>query len=320
MLLSFVVPCYNEEEMLPEFVEELGKVTEQIVQEYKFDLEMIFVDDGSSDNTKQLLQKYSQHNDSVHYISFTRNFGKEAAILAGLRASKGDYILLIDCDLQDPPELVLDMVKKMMEEPCDCVAARRTNRQGEPVMRSFFAKMFYKINNATSDTKLVPGARDFRLMTRRMVNSILELSEVNRFSKGIFAWVGYDTKWIDYENKTRRVGKSKWKWSNLFSYGMDGLIDFSTKPLEMAAWMGMFFFILSIIGIIIVIIRKLTIGDPVAGWPSLVCIILFCSGIQLFCTGIIGAYLANMYIEVKKRPMYIIEESDFKNGEIEKNG
>lgn len=302
-IISIVIPCKDEEESLPIFMEELNKVTNEM-KEYSF--EYIFVDDGSKDKTLDVIKNLNLKNKK--YLSFSRNFGKEAAMYAGLKEASGDYVTIMDADLQDPPSLLFKMEEVIRTEGVDCAAARRVNRKGESKIRSFFANLFYKIINSMINYKIENGARDFRLMSRRMVNSILELSEYNRFSKGIFSWVGYETRWIDYENVERVKGKTKWSFFNLFRYAIDGIVGFTTSPLVLASYLGLLMFILALIAIVIVIVRKLIFGDPTSGWPSLVSIILFCSGIQLLCTGIIGEYLSKTYLETKKRPLYIVKE------------
>lgn len=310
MLLSLVIPCFNEEDVLNLFMEKTSAVTETIREKYGIDTEYIFVNDGSKDATLRILREFHQKDPAVHYISFSRNFGKEAALYAGLKAAKGDYTAVMDADLQDPPELLIRMTDVLVNQRADCAAARRMNRDGEPVIRSWFARRFYSLINRSNDPDLAEGVRDFRMMNRQMLDAVLSISEYNRFSKGIFAWVGFTTEWIPYEHTDRAAGTTKWSFRQLAHYGIDGLIGYTVKPLEIAAWAGILFFLLSMIGIIFIIVRKLLFGDPVAGWPSLVCIILFCSGIQLFCTGIIGEYLAKTYLEVKNRPVYIIQETD----------
>ena len=310
MLFSVIVPCYNEEEMIDEFYQETKKVVDEIKRTYSLDAEYIFVDDGSKDKTLEKLRVLHQENDECKYISFSRNFGKEAALYAGLQTAKGDYVVVIDADLQDPPALMLDMMKIMHDKKVNCVAAKRKNRKGEPAIRRFFSKQFYKIINSMSETKIDDGVRDYRLMSRKMVDGILEISEVNRFSKGIFSWVGYSTEWVEYEYVDRKNGKSKWSFRKLWRYAIDGIVGYTTNPLKVASNLGIWMFILSFIGIIFVVIRKLIYGDSTSGWPSLVCIILFVSGVQLLCIGIIGEYLAKTYVEVKKRPIYLIEETD----------
>ena len=305
--ISIIVPCYNEEEALPLFYKEIKKIEEKM--EY-LNFEYIFVNDGSKDKTLEILRKFSKKDDKARYISFSRNFGKEAAMLAGLEYSSGDYVTIMDADLQDPPHLLIEMYNAIENEGYDCVGTRRVTRKGEPPIRSFFARMFYKIINKMSKTEMVDGARDFRLMTRQMVDSILELKEYNRYSKGLFSFVGYKTKWLEYENVERVAGTTKWSFWKLLIYAFEGIIAFSTVPLVIAAIIGIMFFIVSFIMIIVIIAKTLMFGDPVGGWPSLVCIIFFVSGVQLFCLGIIGAYLPKTYLETKKRPIYIVKETE----------
>lgn len=306
-LISVVVPCYNEEETLPLFYKEIKKV-EKDMKEVKF--EYLFINDGSSDDTLEVLRKLSKKDKEVRYISFSRNFGKEAAMLAGLEHSKGDFVTIMDADLQDPPPMLKDMYKGIVKDGFDCVATRRTNRKGEPIIRSFFAKWFYKIINKMSKVEMVDGARDFRLMTRQMVDSVLSLKEYNRYSKGLFSFVGYKTKWLEYKNVQRAAGDTKWSFGKLLVYAFEGIIAFSTTPLIIAAIVGILFFFVSFVMILVIIIKTLAFGDPVSGWPSLVCIIFFVSGVQLFCLGIIGAYLSKTYLETKERPIYIVQETN----------
>lgn len=303
--ISVVVPCYNEEKSIPIFYKEMNKV---MVKMKKLDFELIFVDDGSSDSTLEVCKNLAKEDKRVRYISFSRNFGKEAGIYAGLTKSSGDYVTLMDVDLQDPPELLPKMYNLIKEEGYDSVGTRRVTRKGEPPIRSFFARCFYKLINKMSKTEMVDGARDYRLMTRKMVNSILEMKEYNRYSKGLFSFVGYKTKWIEYENRERVAGETKWSFWKLVIYALDGIIAFSTTPLWIAAIIGLLFCLISFIAILVIIIKTLVFGDPVGGWPSMVCIIFFVSGIQLFCIGIIGAYLSKTYLETKHRPIYIIKE------------
>lgn len=305
--ISIIVPCYNEEESMPLFYEEICKISKEFK---KVDFEYIFVNDGSKDKTLEIARDLSKKDKRVRYISFSRNFGKEAAILAGLEYSKGDYIAIMDADLQDPPSLLKDMYDGIKNEGYDCVATRRVNRKGEPPIRSFFAKCYYKLINKISKTEIVDGARDYRLMTRQMVNSILSVKEYNRFSKGIFSWVGYETKWLEYKNVERVAGTTKWNFWKLFLYSLESIVAFSTVPLAIASIMGLIFFLVSLIMIIFIIIKTLTFGDPVAGWPSLVCIIFFVSGVQLLGIGVIGQYLSKLYLEVKGRPIYIVKETE----------
>ena len=300
--LDIVVPCYNEEEMLPIFYRELSNNLKNI------NWNVIFINDGSNDNTLEVIKKLKNSYGNVKYISFSRNFGKESAIYAGLDYSTGDYIVLMDADLQDPPSLIPEMLKYISKY--DIVGTRRVTRKGEPQIRSFFARLFYKIANKITKIELVDGARDFRLMKREVVNAILDLKEYNRFSKGIFQWVGFETKWLEYENIERQKGETSWSFWELFKYSIEGIVSFTTAPLHIATIIGIFFSIIAFLSIIVIVIKTLLFGDPVEGWPSTVSIILFLSGIQLFAAGIIGEYLAKIYLESKKRPLYIIKEKD----------
>lgn len=306
--ISIIVPCYNEEQAIPFFYEEIIKLKEKM----KVNFEYIFVNDGSKDNTINILKDYAKKDKSVKYIHFSRNFGKEAAMLAGLELSTGDYVAIMDADLQDPPALLPEMLGILEDENTDydCVGTRRVTRKGEPPIRSFFARMFYKIINKMSKVEMVDGARDYRLMSRQMVNSILELQEYNRYSKGLFQFVGYNTKWLEYENIERVAGETKWSFWKLFLYALEGIIAFTTIPLAISSIMGILFCLVSFIMIIVIITKTILYGDPTSGWPSLVCIIFFVSGIQLFCLGIMGQYLSKTYLETKKRPIYIIKESN----------
>lgn len=308
--ISIIVPCYNEEQAIPFFYDEITK----IVEEMKNNFEFIFINDGSKDKTIEVIKQYSKKDKRVKYIHFSRNFGKEAAMLAGLKLSTGDYVAIMDADLQDPPSLLPKMLN-ILEDPnndYDCVGTRRVTRKGEPPIRSLFARMFYKIINKMSKIEMVDGARDYRLMSRQMVDSILELGEYNRYSKGLFQFVGYNTKWLEYENVERVAGETKWSFWKLFLYAIEGIVAFSTAPLAISSIAGILFCIISFIMIIIIIAKTIIFGDPTAGWPSLVCIIFFVSGIQLFCLGIIGQYLSKTYLETKKRPIYIIKETNIK--------
>ena len=305
--ISIIVPCYNEEEAMPIFYEEICKVAKKMK---KVDFEFIFVNDGSKDHTLDVARELHKKDERVRYVSFSRNFGKEAGMYAGLEAARGDYVAIMDVDLQDPPALIEEMYETLKNEDYDCVASRRVPRKGEPPIRSFFARCYYKLINKISKTEIVDGARDFRLMTRQMVDSILELKEYNRYSKGIFSWVGYKTKWLEYENVERVAGTTKWSFWKLFLYSLESIVAFSTVPLSIAAVMGILFCLIAFILIIVIIVKTLTVGDPVAGWPSMVCIIFFVSGIQLFCLGIIGQYLAKTYLEVKNRPIYLVKETE----------
>ncbi|WP_407424476.1 glycosyltransferase family 2 protein [Methanobrevibacter sp.] len=299
MKLDIVVPCYNEEKNIEKFFTEVSYVLKDI------DINIIFVNDGSSDNTLNEIKKLKD----VSYISFSRNFGKEAAIYAGLSKTTADYVILMDVDLQDPPSLIPEMMKYVDEY--DIVATRRVTRAGEPKIRSFFARLFYKLMNKISDIELVDGARDFRLMNRSVVDSILELNENNRFSKGIFEWIGFNTKWIEYENVERIEGETSWSFWQLFKYSIEGIVSFTVAPLYISTVMGIIFSIIAFISIIFIVIRTLLFGDPVSGWPSTISIILFIGGIQLLSIGILGQYLAKTYIETKNRPKYIIKEDNF---------
>lgn len=305
-LLSVIVPCYNEEENVSDFYDELFKNT-SFFQGKELEVELIYVDDGSSDNTVLEVKKLRERDKRVRLLSFSRNFGKEAAIYAGFQKSKGDYIVLMDADLQDPPSLLPEMYG-YIEQGYDSVATRRVTRKGEPPIRSFFARIFYRLMNRISKTEIVDGARDYRLMTRRVVDAILAMSEYNRFTKGIFGWVGYETKWLEYENIERRKGETKFSFWKLFAYSIEGITAFSTVPLTIAAVMGAAFCLVAFVLIVVTVVRTLIFGDPTSGWPSLVCIILLVSGVQLFCLGIVGQYLSKTYMEVKKRPIYLIKE------------
>lgn len=302
--LSVVVPCFNEQEAVPIFYNEVKKVLVTLKAEY----EIIFVDDGSSDKTLEEVKELSEKDKCVHYVSFSRNFGKEAAMYAGLKKAAGDYVVIMDVDLQDPPSLIPEMLSAVRSGEFDSAATRRTNRKGEPPVRSMFARLFYKLMRYFSDIDIVDGARDFRMMSRTMVDAVLSVSERGRFSKGIFAWVGFRTKYFEYKNVERSAGKTKWNFRKLFLYSLDGIVAFSTKPLVLASITGILFLFLSFLFIIFIIVRKVLFGDPTAGWPSLVCIILFVSGIQLFCTGILGQYLAKVYLETKQRALYIAKD------------
>lgn len=305
-LLSVIVPCYNEEENVRDFYDELQK-TSAFFQEKEIEIEILYIDDGSKDKTVAEVKKLREQDEHVRLISFSRNFGKEAAIYAGLQKARGDFVVMMDADLQDPPSLLPEMYG-YIEQGYDSVATRRVTRKGEPPVRSFFARLFYRIMNKISRTEIIDGARDYRLMTRQVVDSILAMSEYNRFSKGIFGWVGYETKWLAYDNIERKKGKTKWSFWKLFLYSLDGILAFSTVPLAIASIMGVLFCVLAFLLIIVTIIRKLAYGDPTSGWPSLVCIISLVSGVQLFCLGIVGQYLSKTYMEVKKRPIYLVKE------------
>lgn len=305
-LLSVIVPCYNEEESVKLFYTELIK-NDPIFAEKNIELELLYVDDGSRDKTVDEIKKIIEQDRRVHLVSFSRNFGKEAAMYAGLENARGDYVVLMDVDLQDPPSLLPEMLS-YLEQGYDSVATRRVSRKGEPPVRSFFARMFYRLMKKISKTEIMDGARDYRLMTRQMVDAILSMQEYNRFTKGIFGWVGFSTKWLEYENIERAKGETKWNFWKLFVYSIDGITAFSTVPLLFASVMGVLFCMLAFAMIVFVIVRKLIFGDPVSGWASQVCIMLLIGGVQFFCTGILGQYLAKTYMEVKKRPIYIVKE------------
>lgn len=305
-LLSVIVPCYNEEDNVALFYGELIK-NDCFFKEKGIEAEILYIDDGSTDRTAEEVKRLREKDERVHLVSFSRNFGKEAAIYAGLEHCRGDYVVLMDADLQDPPSLLPTMFSGL-EEGYDSVATRRVSRKGEPPVRSFFARLFYKLMKRISKTEIMDGARDYRLMTRQMVNAILSMQEYNRFTKGIFGWVGFRTKWLEYENVERANGETKWSFWKLLIYSLDGITAFSTVPLMIAVVAGVLFCLLAFVMIIFIIVRKLIFGDPVSGWPSLVCIILFLSGVQFFCTGILGQYLAKTYMEVKRRPIYLVKE------------
>lgn len=308
--VTLIVPCYNEEEALPIFYRAVYSVAKELTD---FDFSFLFVNDGSKDGTLRVLRELSAQDERVKYLSFSRNFGKEAAMYAGFCNAKGDYVAVMDADMQDPPALLPDMISILESGEYDSVATRRVTREGEPPIRSFFARMFYRIINRISDADIVDGARDFRLMKREMVEAIVSMCEYNRFSKGIFGWVGFRTKWLPYQNVERAAGETKWSFWGLFKYSLEGIVNFSQSPLSIASLTGLAFTVFSFVMILFIIIRKLIFGDPVAGWPSLICVILFIGGIQLLCMGIIGQYLAKTYLEVKRRPHYIIAESNDKD-------
>ncbi len=309
-LISIIVPCYNEQEAIPFFYKEIIKVASEMTG---VDMEIILVDDGSADGTLSAFRMLAEQDTRVRYISFSRNFGKEAAMFAGLQSAKGDYVAIMDADLQDPPSLLPEMYRIVKEEGYDSVATRRSTRKGEPPVRTFFANVFYKLINKISKVELVPGARDYRLMNRKMVDAVLSVTEYNRFSKGIFQWVGYKTKWLSYENIERVAGTTKWSFWKLFKYALESIIAFSTTPLSVSSFFGFLFCLLSVIGIIVVIVRQAIWGGSAYGWASMVCIILFVGGVQLFCIGILGQYLSKTYLETKKRPIYIVAETERDN-------
>lgn len=306
--ISVIVSCYNEQEALPLFYDEMVKVAQKMNKKVNF--EFLFINDGSKDNTLDILRDFAKKDKRVRYISFSRNFGKEAAMYAGLENSTGDYVTLMDADLQDPPSLLPEMFDIIKKDGYDSVGTRRVTRKGEPPIRSFFARCFYKIINKMSKVEMVDGARDYRLMTRQVVDAIVSLKEYNRYSKGLFSFVGFETKWIEYENVERVAGETKWSFWKLFKYAIEGIVAFTTAPLTLAALLGLIMCFISFLAIIFVFVRALLFGDPVSGWPSTICIILFVGGVQLLCMGIIGEYLAKNYLETKKRPIYIIKETD----------
>ena len=306
-LISIIVPCYNEQEALPDFYKEIVKIAKTMKY---VNFEFIFVDDGSKDETLSIMKKLHEKDKRVRFVSFSRNFGKEAGMLAGLRSAKGDYVAVMDVDLQDPPSLLPEMYETVKSGEYDCAATRRTTRKGEPPIRSFFARMFYKIINKMSDAEIVDGARDFRLMRRRMVDAILSMGEYNRFSKGIFGWVGFKTKWLEYVNIERVAGETKWSFWKLFKYSMEGIMAFTTTPLYISSIMGFVVCIITFILACFYAIKALVFGDPAAGFPTIVCIMLFLGGIQLIGIGVVGMYLSKTYLETKQRPIYIVKETD----------
>ena len=309
-LISVIVPCYNEEEAILIFYNEIIKISNKLSE---YDFEYIFINDGSKDKTLKILKGLSKKDKRVRYVSMSRNFGKEAGMLAGLEYSKGDYVTIMDVDLQDPPSLLPSMLNYIKNGGYDSVATRRVSRKGEPPIRSFFARMFYKLINKMSKIEMVDGARDYRLMTRQMVDAVISCKEYNRYSKGLFSFVGFNTKWIEYENVERIAGETKWSFWKLFLYAIEGIVAFTTIPLAISTLMGIVFCLVAFIAVVVILIKTLLIGDPVSGWPSLACIILFCSGIQLFCLGIMGQYLSRTYLESKKRPIYIVKETEENN-------
>lgn len=306
--ISVLVPCYNEEKALPLFYEELIKNINKFPENIEF--EILFINDGSKDNTLSVIKELKEKDSRIHYVSFSRNFGKEAAIFAALENSSGDYVTLMDADLQDPPSLLLDMYKAIVEEDYDAVGTRRVDRKGEPVIRSFFARCFYKLINKLTDFEMVDGARDFIFIKRKVADAILSLKEYNRYSKGLFSFVGFKVKWIEYQNIKRVAGETKWSFFKLLKYALEGITAFSTTPLIISSFIGLIFCIVSFLLILVIIFKTLIMGDPTSGWPSLVCIIFMVSGIQLFSLGIIGQYLSKTYLEVKRRPIYIVKDTD----------
>lgn len=308
--LSCIIPCYNEEAALPYFLQEIRKVADNMSTTFQLDFEILFINDGSRDKTLQILRQAAQEDKRIRYISFARNFGKEAAMYAGFQNYTGDYAAVMDADMQDPPSLLPEMYQALQSGEYDSVATRRVTRKGEPPIRSFFARCFYKLINRISDADIVDGARDFRLMTRQMVDAILSMTEYNRFSKGIFGWVGFRTKWLPYENVERVAGETKWSFWKLFLYSLEGITAFSTAPLAIASIAGILLCIVALLFVCVVLVKTLAFGDAVGGWPSMMCVILFLGGVQLFCMGILGQYLAKTYLETKKRPIYIVQETN----------
>lgn len=308
-MITVVVPCYNEEQALPYFIPEIQQVAKTLETQYQVALEVLLVNDGSKDGTLPLMRTYAGQYQNVRYLSFSRNFGKEAAIYAGLEHAQGDYVAIMDADMQDPPALLPQMYEILRDEPYDSVATRRVDRAGEPPIRSFFARTFYKLINRISDADIVDGARDYRLMKRAMVDAILSMKEYNRFSKGIFGWVGFRTKWLPYENVQRVAGETKWSFWKLFLYSIEGIVAFSTAPLAMASVFGIITCLCAALALCFILVRTILFGDPVEGWPSMMCVMLFLGGIQLLSIGVIGQYLAKTYLETKHRPIYILQES-----------
>ncbi|MDG4524941.1 glycosyltransferase [Streptococcus suis] len=304
-MISVIVPCFNEEETIHYFYQAMEKVRIKMNEEFEY----IFVNDGSKDSTLSILRSLSVQDRSVSYLSFSRNFGKEAALFAGLEVANGHLVTVMDADLQDPPEMLMEM-KQMLDDnsDLDCVGTRRVSRDGEPLIRSFFATLFYKLMNKISQVEVVDGARDFRLMRRHMVEAILSVSEYNRFSKGLFSWVGFNTEYLPYKNVERVAGETSWSLWKLLSYSIEGIINFSDTPLNIASYTGFFTFLLSLVLMVFVVIKTLVFGDPTIGWPSTICIILFLGGLQLMTIGILGKYLAKIFLETKKRPIYIVKE------------
>lgn len=307
-LISVVVPCYNEEPVLGKFYDAINDVSQAMADEVNF--EFVFVDDGSSDRTLAAIENLAAKDPRVRFVSFSRNFGKEAGLLAGLEYARGDFVATMDADLQDPPSLLPEMYDYVKDGEYDCVGTRRVNRKGEPPIRSFFARRFYKIINRMSKIEMVDGARDFRLMSRQMVNAIISMPEYSRYSKGLFSFVGFKTKWIEYENVQRAAGETHWSFWKLFVYAIDGICAFSTTPLVLAAVLGVVICLIAFIMVIVIIVKTLAFGDPVGGWPSMMCVMLMMGGLQLLALGVIGQYLAKTYLETKRRPIYIIAKTD----------
>ncbi|MGY3766727.1 glycosyltransferase family 2 protein [Vagococcus vulneris] len=306
MKVSIIIPCLNEEKMIPIFFNAM----ELVRQTNHYHFEYIFVNDGSKDQSLAEMRQLAQQYNYVRYISFSRNFGKESALYAGLKTATGDLVTVMDVDLQDPPELLPKMIDRILTSDIDCVGTRRSDRQGEPPIRSFFARKFYQLINKISETEMVDGARDYRLMTRQMVDAVLELSEYNRFSKGLFSWVGFNTEYLSFENRERVAGETSWSFFKLFKYSIDGIVNFSEAPLNIASYTGFLSCIAAVLGMIFIIFRALVYGDPTAGWPSMIVVILFLGGLQLLCLGIIGKYIGKIFLETKKRPIFIVKETE----------
>lgn len=315
--ISVIIPCYNEQEAIPIFYEAITKVADELSQA---ELELLFVNDGSRDESLKEMKRLAEADGRVKYVSFSRNFGKEAAMYAGLSYADGDYVAIMDVDLQDPPALLPEMYRILTTEDYDCVATRRVTRKGEPPIRSFFARCFYGLMRKLSKTEIVDGARDYRLMTRQFVDELLRLGEYNRFSKGLFGWVGFQTKWLEYENVQRSAGETKWSFWKLLLYSIEGIVGFTTVPLVMSAFLGILFCIIAFVAICFIVVRTCLFGDPVSGWPSMTCIIVFLGGIQLFCMGILGEYLAKTYMEAKHRPIFICRETNIQGNAEDRRG
>ncbi len=309
--LSIVVPCYNEQEVLPLFYEEIQKVTEKMKADHdELTFEFLFINDGSRDKTLVILREMAKKDERVRYVSFSRNFGKEAAMFAGMENATGDYVVIMDADLQHPPAFLPQMYEYVKSGEYDCATTRRVSREGEPKLLSWFSRRFYTIINRISQTEIVDGAQDFRFMTRAMVDAILSMKEYNRFSKGIFSWVGFRTKYIEYENVERAAGESTWSFWKLFRYALEGFFAFSTAPLTISSILGVLSCLVSFVLIVMIVIKKIAFGDPVQGFTTLICVIFLVGGLQLFCTGISGQYLAKTYLETKRRPIYLVQETE----------
>lgn len=316
-MISMIIPCYNEQEALPLLYPELVKLADKMKEK---EFEFLFINDGSKDGTLDVIRNLAQQDERVRYCSFSRNFGKEAAMYAGFCKASGDWVAVIDADMQDPPALVEEMMGYLESGEYDSVATRRVTREGEPPVRSFFARMFYKIINRISDVDIVDGARDFRLMSRQMADVLVSMKEYNRFSKGLYGWIGFKTKWLEFVNVPRVAGETKWSFWGLLKYSIDGIVSFSTMPLILSSLVGLVMCVVAFLAVVFLVGRKLVFGDPVAGWASLACIVVFIGGIQLFCLGILGQYLAKAYLEMKKRPIFIISETNLETEKDEKNG